>query len=307
MRSARYALAIALGLSVSAALAEDKPCTGRGEGKFFDLNPLRSKKDYTFKSPSGREFVLNVCQSVSHETWNLKVDKPEDVAGFTRGERGDLSIGDVNTTVLVRDGSPVLLLADGSPCPKSSSMKASSAIRFICDTAVSGNGQPQFIAQLPPDEEDACSFFIEWRSQYACPTSAWSSFAVVSIVFLSVFLFLALVAVCSYYARRRGMDFSISGLYEAISYYIHDCFTWITHRDPWGSGGISRGLGGWPGRRRDGFERLPRTREEEESIIHSQDGRFSLDEEDEAYEHRTANGDGRSLPQGMDGSGVIRL
>ena len=41
-------------------------------------------------------------------------------------------------------------------------MKASTAIEFICDSRVYGVGQPRLVAQLPEDE--ACAFWIEWRT-----------------------------------------------------------------------------------------------------------------------------------------------
>ena len=50
-------------------------------------------KDYVFKSPSGRNFTLNVCKSVTSELWNPNVDRPQDIGGFTRGDHGDISIG----------------------------------------------------------------------------------------------------------------------------------------------------------------------------------------------------------------------
>ena len=118
---------------------------------------LRSRglsKDYTFKSPSGREFVLNVCKAISTETWKPKVDDPDKIAGFVMGAHSHISLGCVvtsiqaspcfnsaygtihryvNTTVLVRDHSPVLAMQDGSPCPQASDQRASSVIRFVCD------------------------------------------------------------------------------------------------------------------------------------------------------------------------------
>ena len=44
-------------------------------------------------SPGGQKYVLNVCKPISEETWAIKVDKPEDVAGFTRRAHGDFSMG----------------------------------------------------------------------------------------------------------------------------------------------------------------------------------------------------------------------
>lgn len=74
--------------------AYEKPCTYHdSNGKFYDLNPLKSPTDYTFTMPQGHEFILNVCKTVSHETWNLKVEDPENVAGFIRKAHGDFSVG----------------------------------------------------------------------------------------------------------------------------------------------------------------------------------------------------------------------
>lgn len=51
------------------------------------------RSDYEFISPGGHQFILNVCKSVSHDTWNIKVPNPENVGGFIRRDRGDFSIG----------------------------------------------------------------------------------------------------------------------------------------------------------------------------------------------------------------------
>lgn len=93
--------------------AEEAPCTAHDGDDYYDLSPLKSKcvdaarttfmeeidtrqlssKDYEFKSPDGKDFVLNVCKPVNHDVWAPKVDNPENVAGFTRHDRGDFSIG----------------------------------------------------------------------------------------------------------------------------------------------------------------------------------------------------------------------
>ncbi|THH09823.1 hypothetical protein EW146_g8566 [Bondarzewia mesenterica] len=96
--------------------------------------------------------------------WNPNVEHAENVAGFVRKGHGDFSIGEVNTTLLVRDNHPLLILTDGSPCPSAEHLRASTAVRFICDTSVFGSGNPQFVAQLPPDDASACAFFVEWRT-----------------------------------------------------------------------------------------------------------------------------------------------
>lgn len=38
-------------------------------------------------------------------------------------------------------------------------------VEFVCDSSVFGSGMPRLVAQLPPgDDEDACAFFIEWKT-----------------------------------------------------------------------------------------------------------------------------------------------
>lgn len=76
------------------------------------------------------------------------------------------------------------IMTGGSECPNARGMYASSAIRFICDTSVFGSGtwtvrrgyrnmnpeltttpgKPELVAQLPPDDSEACAFFFEWRT-----------------------------------------------------------------------------------------------------------------------------------------------
>lgn len=92
---------------------------------------------------------------------------------------------EANTTLLVRDMHPVIYMTGGSSCPQSESMKASTAMQFICDTSVDAGdqfprcgpvrpatdnellvpGEPLLVAQLPPEDDDACAFFIEWRTK----------------------------------------------------------------------------------------------------------------------------------------------
>jgi cation-dependent mannose-6-phosphate receptor len=51
------------------------------------------RKDYQIKTANGYDLILNVCKSVAHETWNIDIPDPGDVAGFIRRPRGDFSIG----------------------------------------------------------------------------------------------------------------------------------------------------------------------------------------------------------------------
>ena len=50
-------------------------------------------EDYTFKSPDGHNYTINVCRPVITETWAAKVDEPKNIGGFTRREHGDFSLG----------------------------------------------------------------------------------------------------------------------------------------------------------------------------------------------------------------------
>ncbi|KAG5220104.1 vacuolar sorting receptor [Salix suchowensis] len=100
-------------------------------------NAVHSSKDYEFKTLGGHDAVLNVCRAVQHETWGLKTEDPAEVAGFIRRDHGDFSIG---------------------------RLRATTTIKFVCDSSVFSAGVPRFEAQFPEDDDTACGFFIEWRS-----------------------------------------------------------------------------------------------------------------------------------------------
>lgn len=51
---------------------------------------MHCSKDYTFSSPGGKEFRINVCRSVASETWGLD---DTDVGGIVRRDHGDFSLG----------------------------------------------------------------------------------------------------------------------------------------------------------------------------------------------------------------------
>ena len=90
------------------------------------------------------------------ETWSL--EDADDVGGFTRKDRGDFSIGcavdlprfpardltgrcrKANTRLDVLGGNPLLILRDGSKCIGGGDLRASTAIRFICDPSVLSTG-----------------------------------------------------------------------------------------------------------------------------------------------------------------------
>jgi len=262
-----------------------------------------SSKDYQFKSPSGHDFYINVCGPVRSETWAL--DRPEDVAGFFRREHGDFSIGSVNTTIAVRDGHPVLIMTDGSRCPKADSMTTSTAIRFICDTSVFGAGKPELLAQLPPDDDAACAFLIEWRTHVACPTHEKTGsigfLTVLAALLATVFMLYILVGTWynRYVSELRGFDqiprISIFSFSDTIA-LVREWIRRVKDRSPssWhaGSGGT------WS---RGGSNSYAGLAEEEEAMMHGPPG--FLDEQDEEEVHPSEN----PRPAGMDSNGVIRL
>ncbi|KAJ7805468.1 hypothetical protein B0H14DRAFT_3485143 [Mycena olivaceomarginata] len=204
---------LALGLSLATiAAADEKPCTGRHAGKYYDLNPLAGK-DYPLKTPQGHKLVLSVCKSVSHETWALKVEDPGLVAkkNTTLSFPASLSPG--------RAVHPHLTLASGSKCRDSDgheidNLRGSTEIEFICDPSVAVGaasavgagsdlgvnvhaGGPRLVAQLPPgDDEAGCAWVFEWRTAAACPTSEGVTFGgVIWFLFVSTLTLLALYLV----------------------------------------------------------------------------------------------------------------
>ncbi len=91
----------------------EKACTTHDSGNYYDLSGLSARyfaiqvlflrvahvltavcsKDYEFTSPGGQKYILNVCKHISKEVWNPRVDKPEDVAGYTERAHGGFSLG----------------------------------------------------------------------------------------------------------------------------------------------------------------------------------------------------------------------
>jgi len=306
--------AFLLSFTVLGTLAKDlDPCTTYDtDGTFYDLSPLAAKKDYSFKSFSGREFYINVCESVRTETWRL--DDPDRIGGFLREERGDFSIGQVNTTVEIRDGHPLLILTGGSTCFGGVDIKASTAIRFICDRSVFSAGEPKLIAELPPQDENACAFFVEWRTHVACPASKPGSvWGVITVVIMSIIggflVYLILrVAYNRFVLKEQGFgqipslpfssSFSLGGVFE----FFHDtCDRMGFTRDRWANEHNWRGFSSGGGS--NAFERLPSSHEEAQSMLgNGGDARYSIEDEDEDREM-----DAPKPPPGMDSDGVIRL
>jgi len=182
-------------------------------------------------------------------------------------------------------------MLNGSPCSSSDpELRASTAIRFVCDPTVISEGSPEVVAILPPGG-DSCSFFVEWRTNLACPsikrTGTGGFIAVFSaILFVALLVYVFGVFIYNRYVLGlRGKDqipaLSIIPVSSTVS-YIKSTFHSIQDRvdscrsGSNSSGGDGKQWGSWrASNQRNGFSRLPR--EEEEAII---EGRFSEDEED---------------------------
>ncbi|KAF7312968.1 PLCXc domain-containing protein [Mycena kentingensis (nom. inval.)] len=246
--------ALLLALAVQTARAEDKPCTGRNNGKYYDLNPLQSSKDYSIKTPGGRDLVLSACKAVSHETWGLKMPDEDiaKVAGFTQRAHGDFSLGELNTTLTFssRSGYPHLTYSKGSKCVDDQGNRldhlfASTEIEFVCDPSA-GKGTPRLIAQLPPgDDGAACAFVFEWRTSSACATSeGWTFGSFIWFLFTtSLFLlaaYLVIGTLYNYFALNlRGGD--LVPKFSATSMVYHSREAADIAREWWQTSGPGRG------------------------------------------------------------------
>ncbi|KAJ6613521.1 mannose-6-phosphate receptor binding domain-containing protein [Mycena sp. CBHHK59/15] len=257
---ARLALSLLLALALAHPLpahADDKPCTGRHAGKYYDLNPLQAATDYTLQTPGGHDLVLSACKSVSHETWGLKVPDPGLVGGFVRGDHGDFSLGQTNTTLSFVSASahPHLTYTSGSQCPDGGQLRGSTAIEFVCDLGA-GAGAPRLVAQLPPGPDDAaCAFFVQWRTRHACPTSEGTTFGgFVWFVFVLTLTLLALyLALGTLYNRfvlgLRGAEqlprFSLAGAHYHASEAWDSFREWLAGQSNPSSRGYAPAARGW--------------------------------------------------------------
>ncbi|EPQ60276.1 mannose 6-phosphate receptor domain-containing protein [Gloeophyllum trabeum ATCC 11539] len=259
---------------------DEKPCTYHDGGRYYDLSRLSSSKDYVYKAPDGSEYYMNVCRSVTTETWAIEDEQNVAVFRRTKEERGDLSLGSVNTTLAVHDGHPLLYLTNGSPCPSIPQLRAASVIRFICDTFVFEAGQPQLIAELP-----GCSFFFEWRSHYACQTNEpnGSGGVVVILGTIALILMMGYLVAGTLYRRfvlnLRGFDqvprisfFSLTDTLELCS-KVTDLV--LPRPAPYsGPNSFNHQHSAWNagprngGRPSAGYERLAASDEERQGMLH---------------------------------------
>ncbi|KAI0348164.1 hypothetical protein BDW22DRAFT_1320152 [Trametopsis cervina] len=295
-----WLLAALLAAFCSVAVGDDTndPCTVRDGDIVYDLNPLKSKTDYKLKSPDGHEFSINVCQGVRGETWAFEAHiNPEQVGGYTRRDHGDFSLGNFNTTLTVRDGNPTLTMSKGSPCPTHHHMHAATTVQFKCDNSV-GTGEPVLIAQLPPPEDSSCYFFIEWRTNVACPsymrTTAWSVVGILASTIGGLFvLYIILGTLYNFVVLdHRGLDaiprYSLVSLQDTVT-FIRRCYARFADRPSGGSFYGSRRAN-----MNSGYRGLGGTGDEEEGMLSGPPG--FLDEQDEDEEEPvSAHGPSKSM------------
>lgn len=264
------------------------PCiitTGRGH---YDLTSLTAKKDYKVEA-DGRTYYLNVCHAVTGELWNLKgIDDAQHVGARYRGEHGDYSMGDHNTTLRFEHNNPLLLYDKGSPCATDMNVRTSTAIRFLCDNTVFGSGKPQLVASLPPGSSTPCAFFFEWRTHVACPGARKASIGsavglVVGMVLLFLIVIIGLLLAYRWFAmQKRGLQLFPQPSFQNLVEAFHDIKDFLRPtRDRWRD--APRYGGG-----RSYYETLDA--EEENRPLHEQDGnRLSFEIE---TEHRDRPFDG---------------
>ncbi|KAF8902188.1 mannose-6-phosphate receptor binding domain-containing protein [Gymnopilus junonius] len=223
----------------SGAFGQENPCTTHDDGKYYDLNPLKSNKDYELKTSTGQKICLNICQNVRSETFGLKDDiAAGDVAGFVRRPHGDFAFGKLNTTLTVIDARPRLVMSNGSRCKAKSDgqpgdARGSSIVEFVCD-ASAGTGVPRLVAELPPgDDEIACAYVFEWRTKSACPTSEGGGisgfFAVLGIIFLALLMTYTVLGTLynRYVLQLRGYDQIPQFSIESMKYHGREALDWI--------------------------------------------------------------------------------
>ncbi|KAI6012736.1 mannose-6-phosphate receptor binding domain-containing protein [Pisolithus orientalis] len=227
------------------AYADEKPCTLHSGGKYYDLTPLKSSKDYQFEIDAGRKIYLNVCKGVATDPWNTGVSEDEgDIAGLIRRDHGDFAIGIVNTTLEMVEGGLMLRQSNGSPCKDMDNVRGSSSIRFICDTSVFAAGNPVVIDTFPPNSEDACHYELEWRTHFACPTGERGvlSGLFVSCIITAMILFMLYMVASTLYnyfvLRLRGPQllpkFTLQHAHEILD-VSYEFFKSLLYRDLWQS------------------------------------------------------------------------
>ncbi|KAG5651212.1 hypothetical protein H0H81_009459 [Sphagnurus paluster] len=232
---------VLLALAIVGCMADDEmPCTIHHGGRYYDLNPLKASKDYEFQTPGNHLFVMNVCRTPVRETFGLKDVKVTEIGGFIRRDHGDFSIGSKY--------NPVVPRLQSSPDSRGW-VSLQIQIRREPDT-----GTPRLIAQLPPgDDEEACAFFLEWRTHVACPTNdpgsalGFFSFTILlqvaifycadpssaalthhnRIISLAILYLVAGTLYNRFVLRLRGVDQIPKFSVEAMKYHASEALDWI--------------------------------------------------------------------------------
>lgn len=76
-------------------------------------------------------------------------------------------LSEYNTTIKWSHTHLQLMFTNGSYCDGKDAkegVRASTVVEFRCDHSTGHVGTPRILAQLPPGDNEACGFFIEWRT-----------------------------------------------------------------------------------------------------------------------------------------------
>jgi len=86
-------------------------------------------------------------------------------------------------------------------------VRASTAIRFLCDNTVFGSGKPLLVTSLPPNSGTPCAFFFEWRTHVACPSAPRTGLgSAVGLIIGLIILFLFFMVILLLGYRRFAMQ-----------------------------------------------------------------------------------------------------
>ncbi|RKF76741.1 putative mannose 6-phosphate receptor-like protein [Golovinomyces cichoracearum] len=179
-----------------------KPCTiSSATGAFYDLTELRISLPKTLKKPlkhnrvddwkargydyhnNQANFTLNICGPIAQKQANfVGVEEHlwQNVSAFYELGSERFSIGQENTTLLLRGRRLVLEYRNGSPCREQATnlkdgndlqiRRKSSLISFHCDKdplAAPSSALVTYVGSL----DDECSYHFEVLSKVACVTS----------------------------------------------------------------------------------------------------------------------------------------
>ncbi|XP_028412187.1 cation-independent mannose-6-phosphate receptor-like isoform X2 [Dendronephthya gigantea] len=120
--------------------------------KTIDLNPLKKFDSYTVEDEkNGDKYLINICAPARGCPANSGICK----------KYSKTSAGNVNTTLVYRQGFLYLHYKDGSACSESDKRTSETLISFICD-AKAGKGKPKL------ERVKDCTHFVTWRTSLAC-------------------------------------------------------------------------------------------------------------------------------------------